>query len=245
MTDRKLVTIRSIDDLQPIEGADVIEKAVIGGWNVVVKKGEFSVGDLGVFFEIDSAIPATDERLSFLLKNKVTMNGKEFIRLRTIRLKGVYSQGLILPLALFPEIANPQLDEDYTELLNVEKYEKPVSSQLNGVTRGNFPSKGRKTDQERCQNIKREVQDAIDNDEEFEVSIKLDGSSMSIINVDEQTHVCSRNLSLDMNQEGNAFVNMAKSLGFPDLVNKYATYCGDLQISGELIGPGIQVIKKS
>ena len=54
---RKLVTIRTIDGLEPIEGADVIEVAVIGGWKLVVKRGEFKVGDQCVYFEIDSFLP--------------------------------------------------------------------------------------------------------------------------------------------------------------------------------------------
>ena len=53
---RQLATIRKIEDLQPIEGADLIEVASIGGWKVVVKKGEYAVGDLAVYFEIDSWI---------------------------------------------------------------------------------------------------------------------------------------------------------------------------------------------
>ncbi len=43
---RKMASIRRIDAINPIEGADLIEVAVVGGWNIVVKKNEFSVGDL-------------------------------------------------------------------------------------------------------------------------------------------------------------------------------------------------------
>ena len=54
---RKMATVRKIDALNPIEGADAIECAVVDGWKVVVKKGEFRVGDLAVYCEIDSWVP--------------------------------------------------------------------------------------------------------------------------------------------------------------------------------------------
>ena len=56
---RKLATIRKIDALTPIEGADKIEVATVGGWKVVAQKGLYVVGDLAVYFEIDSWIPHT------------------------------------------------------------------------------------------------------------------------------------------------------------------------------------------
>ena len=65
---RKLATIRKIDELKPIDGADAIECAVVGGWKVVVKKGEFTVGQLAVFCEIDSWVPT--ELAPFLSKGK-------------------------------------------------------------------------------------------------------------------------------------------------------------------------------
>jgi RNA ligase (TIGR02306 family) len=65
---RKLATIRVIDELHPIEGADAIECAVVGGWKVVVKKSEYAVGDLAVYLEIDSWVPT--ELSPFLSKGK-------------------------------------------------------------------------------------------------------------------------------------------------------------------------------
>lgn len=65
---RKLVTIKKIDNLIPIKDCDNITLAVIGGWTVIVKKTEFQVGDNCLFFEIDSFIPATDNRFAFLNK---------------------------------------------------------------------------------------------------------------------------------------------------------------------------------
>jgi RNA ligase (TIGR02306 family) len=96
---RKLVTVRQIDNLEPIDGADAIEVATIEGWKVVVKKGEFKVGEQCVYFEIDSFLPEGNPAWQFL----VDKQGREFEgvrghRLRTIKLRGVLSQGLALPI---------------------------------------------------------------------------------------------------------------------------------------------------
>jgi RNA ligase (TIGR02306 family) len=97
---RKLATIRKIDDLQPIEGADRIELAIVDGWKVVVTKG-LNIGDKIVYCEIDSFLPIKPE-FEFLRKNcyKKLTDGLEGFRLKTIRLKNISSQGLILPLSI-------------------------------------------------------------------------------------------------------------------------------------------------
>ncbi len=83
---RKLATIRRIDEIRPILGADAIEAAVIGGWTVVVKKSEFSIGDLAVYLEIDSWVPT--ELAPFLSKGSEPreFNGVKGERLRTVKL---------------------------------------------------------------------------------------------------------------------------------------------------------------
>ena len=76
MTERKLATIRQISKLLPIPGADVIELAVVDGWQCIVKKGEFKVGDLGMYFEIDSFLPAENPAFKFLEDKFTTWDGK-------------------------------------------------------------------------------------------------------------------------------------------------------------------------
>jgi RNA ligase (TIGR02306 family) len=90
--ERKLVSIQSIDALDPIAGADNIMQARVMGWTVVVKKGEFSVGDPCVFFEIDSVLPDGAAWSEF-------MRPRGF-RVRTLKLRGVLSQGLALPVSI-------------------------------------------------------------------------------------------------------------------------------------------------
>ena len=98
MTERKLATIRKIDDIGPIEGADAIEVATVGGWKVVIKKDEYQVGDLAIYCEIDSWIPT--DLAPFLSKGKEprTYNGIKGEKLKTAKLRGVCSQGLLLKL---------------------------------------------------------------------------------------------------------------------------------------------------
>ena len=95
---RRLATVRKIDEINPIENADAIEVATVGGWKIVVKKGEFQVGQLAVYFEIDSWIP--HELAPFLSKGQEPREyeGVKGERLRTIKLRGQISQGLLLPL---------------------------------------------------------------------------------------------------------------------------------------------------
>ena len=233
---RKLASVRKIDEIRAIEGADAIECAVIGGWTVVVKKGEVKPGDLAVYFEIDSFLPIRPE-FEFLRKGCYkNVNGLgEGFRLRTIKLRGQISQGLILPLNILIEPENRFEGEDLTEELGVIKYEPPIPDQLSGMARSNFPSFVRKTDQERCQNLENEI--FVDNaDSEYEVTLKLDGSSITIYHNTGTVGVCSRNLDLQLDQEGNAFVGMAKKSGLLDLIPNL----GNVAIQGELMGPGIQ-----
>ena len=107
---RKLAYIAEVSSVTPIEGADRLEQIMLKGhgWKIVTAKGDFSVGDLGVMFEIDSFLPIEDERYAFLkdrcLKKFVSKSGnvlREGIRIKTIKLRGVISQGLIMPLSAF------------------------------------------------------------------------------------------------------------------------------------------------
>lgn len=103
---RKLVTIRKINAINPIPGADAIEVAIVDGWEVVIKKGEFAVNELCVFFEIDSFLPADNPAFAFLLRNgtKKDEEGTERIRLKSVRLRGQLSQGLALPVKMFGNV---------------------------------------------------------------------------------------------------------------------------------------------
>lgn len=231
---RKLVTIREVAELMEIPGADQIECAVVDGWTVVVKKGEFKAGDFGVFFEIDSFLPATDPRFLFLERNfRDDHLGRRGARLRTIKLRKQLSQGLMLPLSLFPEIAEQDIGMgDFSELLGVILWEPKMPACLSGIARGNFPSFIRKTDQERVQNMR-----GFDfNSDGWEITQKLDGSSMTVYHRDGDFGVCSRNLDLE-ETEGNSFWNVANRYSLREAL---ALLKFNVALQGELIGEGIQ-----
>lgn len=236
---RKMSTIRKIDAIGPIEGADAIEVATVGGWKVVVKKGEFAVGDTAIYCEIDSWIPT--ELAPFLSKGKEPreFEGVKGERLRTVKLRGQISQGLLLPLGIGVFDVNAVFDEgdDVSELLNVRKWERPMNAQLAGMALGNFPSLIPKTDQERVQNLKKEIAGAVEQGMVFEVTEKLEGSSMTCYLIDGVFGVCSRNLDLK-ETEGNSFWATARAEDIEAKMRECGE--GNWAIQGELIGPGIQ-----
>lgn len=252
--ERRLASIRRINRLDEIQGADNIDCATVDGWEVVVKKGEFEVGDLCVYFEVDSFLP-NDKRYEFL-KDIKTHQGKQGYRLKTIRLRKQISQGLALPLSLFPEIQNDyenafELD-DVTEILNVFKYDNSISGSVSaGKSTGSFPSFLRRTDEERIQNLSSwfERYKHI----EWEETLKLDGSSCTMYKTNRNQNiidkiklffgfktnlakfrVCSRNIELKQESNLSDFWKMAIRYKVEQyLPNGYA-------IQGELIGPRIQ-----
>lgn len=251
---RKLASIQKIIDIQPIDGADFIEIITVNGWDVVSKKGVHSVGDLIVYFEIDSFLPVRDE-FEFLRSScfKSTKNLGDGFRVKTIKLRKQLSQGLILPLAeLFDDesISTLKEDDDVTEALGVQKYETAIPAQLAGVARGNFPSFINKTDQTRVQSFVRKHR--YDEKEgrsvplvsgDYEVSLKLDGSSMTVYFNDGNTGVCSRNidLTLDEDNSSNTFVNVAQKEYLLDKVEMISKAVGyNVALQGELMGEGVQ-----
>jgi RNA ligase (TIGR02306 family) len=236
---RKLVTIREIEALTPIEGADRIVCAQIGGWKLVVKKGEFQVGDKAVYFEIDSFLPASDSRYSFL-KDERVMEGRAGYRLKTVKMKGQVSQGLALPLSLFPEVAVSG-EEDLASQLGVMKWEAPESSSvsLSGQMKGLFPAFIPKTDQERCQNMKSAI--FAKKDEDFVITEKLDGSSFTAFFNEGESGVCSRNYELKVDTAESIFVRMFTDKSTGESIQERLTRWGkNIAIQGELVGPGIQ-----
>lgn len=235
---RKLATIRKIDELNPIEGADAIECAVVGGWKVVVKKGEFNVGDLAVYCEIDSWIPT--ELAPFLSKGKAPreFEGIKGERLRTVKLRGQLSQGLLISCGVALPFTSYEEGFDVSELLNIRKWERPMNAQLAGMAKGNFPSLIPKTDQERVQNLKKEISAVAATNAHFEVTEKLEGSSMTCYLIDGVFGVCSRNLDLK-EEGGTTFWEVARRDGIEEKMRDTGPDA-QFAIQGELIGPGIQ-----
>lgn len=149
---RKLASIQKVLAVTPIEGADSICSYTILGWNIVDSIGKYSVGDLVVYYEIDSWIPTTVAAFLSKGKDPRVYQGIQGEKLRTIKLRKTVSQGLIMPLSPTCDHIESELFEglDVTFPLGIVKWEPVLPSCLVGQAKGLFPSFGRKTDQERC-----------------------------------------------------------------------------------------------
>ena len=118
--------IAKINEVKAIEGADNIELIVVGGWNAITKKGEFKVGDETIIATTDAVIPETlSEKMG--VANYLRKGG----RVRTVKLRGVYSECLIIPMTYLrgkATMGDWDLKEgsDCMEFLGIIKYEPPV-----------------------------------------------------------------------------------------------------------------------
>ena len=102
-----------VDEIREIPGYDRVEHARVGGWWIIVAKADnIKPGDMCVYFEVDSKVPATDERFAFLEKRNY--------KVKTLKMCKVFSQGLLMPIALFPEIDTPFVHADVTDLLGIK-----------------------------------------------------------------------------------------------------------------------------
>lgn len=231
---RKLASIQKIEAIEPIDGADAIERADILGWHVVVKKGEFKPGQLVVYAEVDSVLPEKPE-YEFLRKCcYLDKNGFRGFRIRTAKLRGQVSQGIAFPTDILPRGMAVSIGQDVTDCMNVVKYDPPIPATLSGLVKGNFPSIIPKTDETRIQ----AVPGVLDRHrgEEFYVTEKLDGSSMTAYLYGDQFGICSRNLELKQS-DNNALWQVSTKY---DLQGTIEEMGGNLALQGEIIGPGIQ-----
>tara|TARA_R110000868_G_scaffold134637_2_gene346753 strand:- start:101 stop:1225 length:1125 start_codon:yes stop_codon:yes gene_type:complete len=113
--------VARINEIKPIEGADNIELGVIGGWNCIVKKGEYKVNDLVAVATTDAVIP---QGLSDAMN--VTNYLRKGQRVRTVKLRGVYSECLVIPNQFLPVGYPIPEGTDLMETLNIFKYEPPA-----------------------------------------------------------------------------------------------------------------------
>jgi hypothetical protein len=259
---RTLATIQIIKDINPIQNADAIERATVSGWHLVVKKGEFKVGDMCVYFEIDSILPEKPEYEFLRPRN---------FKVKTIKLRGQVSQGICFPIDAIPELKGKywKEGEDVTELLGVTKYEPPPPNFLSNkpatrlifpkwmpsfviqflrkyfhsfcerhfrksINAKTFPPFLVKTDETRVQ-VLQSLLDKYASHKCF-ITEKLDGSSVTYYIKGNVFGVCSRNLELPMD-ENNGFWKAAIQ---NEIENKLKSAKRNIAIQGELIGEGIQ-----
>jgi len=245
---RKLASIEKILKILPIKDADRIELATVLGWNVVVKKGEFKIGDMCVYVEIDSILPDKPE-FEFMRIRK--------FKVKTIKLKGQISQGIVFPLSILPDNIKISEGMDVTDILGITKYEDydPEPAKKHGKIynyfmkfkiirilflkrkkKGGFPEFIIKTDETRIQAMPK----VIDNDITFVVTEKVDGSSLSCFYNKKEFGVCSRNTWIKKN-DNSRFWKAVKKYNLEYKVKEISKLIkANVVIQGEVVGQGVQ-----
>lgn len=246
---RKLASVQKVKAIRPIEGADRIEVVQVLNWDCVASKGQYHVGDLVIYFEIDSLLPDIPA-FEFLKKSAWSQKLNKY-KISTHKFRNQISQGLIMPITQLREIYNAingtsissiDYDEgdDLTALLKIEKYEPPVSNGPLGEII-NHEWYVPKTDEERIQvcaenvlpeYIKREQN-------EWYASIKLDGTSCTAGLFDDAFLIGGRT---QWYKDENMYTTTVKKYG--DIEAKAREYLDATGVyvvfQGELCGPGIQ-----
>lgn len=240
---RKLASIQEISEVKKHPKADKLEIAKVLGWNVVVKKDEFKVGDKIIYFEVDSMIPMCEE-IEFLKKSSLQIhNGKEYARIRITRHRKEFSEGLIMPLVAFGLINDLEVSTDVTEKLGVIKYVAPLSLGAIGTVRRGFHPKIVKTDEPRLQSSPHLLEYM--KGKPYYITEKIDGTSVTFVlekkDGEWNPRLYSRN---------NEFVDDGKSQVWnyfknENLIEQTINYCECNQIDGiflqgEFYGQSIQ-----
>jgi len=240
---RSLVTIQKVKQITAIADSDFLELAHVMGWQCVVKKGEFKAGDLGVYYEVDSFLPL-DDRYEFLRSSSYRENadnGKGF-RIRTVKMRGQLSQGLLLPLSKFPELEGCLEDRnegagegaDVTEKLNVKKWYIPETAAAGGSIIGERPYGIPASDEIRIQSAL-ELLDELKG-KPYYITTKMDGTSGIVYYIDGKIGCCSRNKEIK-DEETALYWSPVYTYG---LKEKLKTLGKNLVLTGEICGPGIQ-----
>lgn len=247
---RKLASVQKIKAIKPIEGADKIEIVQVLNWDCVAKKGEYQVGDMVIYFEIDSLLP--DIPMLEWLKGSSWSQKLNKYKISTHKFRGQISQGLVMPIKDLEELDRQIHNReecvpiaytegsDLTEILEIEKYEPPVS---NGPL-GDLISHEwyvPKTDEERIQVCAEDILPEYMKSKQGDwyASVKLDGTSCTAGLFEDAFLIGGRN---QWYKDENMYTTTVKKYGdiekhlrdYQKLTGKYIVF------QGELCGPGIQ-----
>ena len=131
---RALAYTARVEEVKEIPGYDRVEHARVGAgwWCIVSKSDNFKPGDLCVYFEVDSKVPANDERFAFMEKRNY--------KVKTLRMCKVYSQGLIMPITAFPELTTTDEHVDVTDVLHITYAVEEDNARKNGDPNAKYTS---------------------------------------------------------------------------------------------------------
>lgn len=264
---RKLASIKQINRIVSIPNKDRIELAYVDGWQVIVRKSEFNVGDKCVYIEIDSVLPDIPE-FDFL-------RSKNFV-IKTMKMGGVISQGICFPMSILDKYGNHdyKIDEDVTNILGVTQYAKTMDIEVKkdndkkefkivkflkrfkwfrnliGIFRDSskdFPNFISKTDEIRIQNIPNILENK---DEKYIATEKIDGQSGTFCLIKRRFYVpflqkkyeyrvCSRNYRIKK-RDNSAFWSVSDKYEIEKSLQKIIQGNEWVTIQGECIAPNVQ-----
>ena len=239
--ERELATIQTVINVRPHSNADKLVLVDILGWQVCERPNVVKPGDLVVYFEIDSMIPANVAWLPEPVKNRVKP-GEDYCRVRTIKLRGEISQGLIVKVTDQLPIDNPVESQNVTAQLGIKKY-KPSRLRVPGG-----PNQRKESD---CEKFPTEL---LPKTEEYRIqsrpqylklmaekpwyaSLKYDGTSATYLMYNNDFKVCSRNYVRERPINVNDCIYWLIANEY-DLETKLAGK--NVAVQGEICGPTIQ-----
>ena len=250
-----LSVISIIKSIKPIEGKDRIVLANVENYNVIINKEDFKEGDKCIYIFYDSFLPVKPE-FEFLRKRCFVDRFGGGFRIKSMKMGGVISEGLVLPLSILPkEYQNAKVGTVLDDIIGVRNYEelleeatppsvkrKPkwwmkykILRRLFGAgVKKEFAYPCTKSDEENIEKIWDKVKDS---KELFYRSIKLEGQAFTGIYKKRKLLVFSHNNYVESGNWKDVAVkyNMKNTL---PLVNKY--FKTEVAIQGEICGPGIQ-----
>ncbi|MDR2577410.1 MAG: hypothetical protein LBC70_01170 [Chitinispirillales bacterium] len=232
---RSLVTVQRVKKITAIPESDFLEVVHVMGWQCVAKKGEFQEGDSGVYFEVDSFLPV-EPRYEFLRNSshRENFDNGEGFRIRTVRLRGQLSQGLMLPLPSFPELEGFSEGDDVTEKLRVKKWYVQETTTAGGTAIGGRPYGIQTSDEIRIQS----ATDLIErlSGRPYYITTKMDGTSGTVYCINGKIGCCSRNREIKDEADALYWMPVYKY----GLREKLTALGKNIVLIGEICGPGIQ-----
>jgi len=231
--ERRLASVGHIENLRPIPDADAIEVGTVRGWDIVVRKGEYSSGDEVVFVEPDAALPLDDQRFAFLApRGTKKIDERTYHVLKTARLRGQLSQGIVFPAADFAaELADPSTLDESLGILLWEPPSPPLDAAQIGPWNLGWLQK---TDAERVQNLSDDWLGSV-NDGRWVPTEKIDGTSLTYCLVDGELHIYSRNWELDSTNPESTPVRLGLAYGLAEWMARH----GVDALQSEMYGEGV------
>ncbi len=228
---RQLATVVKVLGLEEIKGADKIELAKVLGWEVVVQKDDFKIGDLAIYFSIDSILDVNNPHTKFL-------EGK---RLKTKVIRKCTSQGLLGKINWLNDYTTDitEITEglDLTDIMLVKKYIHPHEAYLYDENKNtnHIPNFIQKTSESRVQDNPQIISKMLN--KEIVITLKNDGCSASYAFFNDVFYICGRNIFHTIKDSSNMhYFYIAEKY---DIEKKMREYGQNISISGEIVGPKV------